>query len=246
MKPIDKKIDKDVKKGKVPQPIEDLPSEWSKEDRDEDESASPTLANWTKTRRNSRTLKLSRTSLATLVASGNGLTELPQCVDVPGNRFADVPLCFLKRLPSRYAARQIGYIGRPIGLGMFEHHGIFSTHRVPSFVVQDLPRLSDQPPALRCCIDRHPQPLSVGFSQVREQSCGIFMEVYEGRRLPIEDPVASALECLPVSDARRASAQSRSVRLRLVLHKSFSFILYYSSNLPLTAIRIIRIIETNV
>jgi len=34
MGPIDKKIDKDVKKGKVPRPIEDLPSEWSKEDRD--------------------------------------------------------------------------------------------------------------------------------------------------------------------------------------------------------------------
>jgi hypothetical protein len=33
MSPIDKKIDQDVKKGKVPQPIEDLPSEWSKEDR---------------------------------------------------------------------------------------------------------------------------------------------------------------------------------------------------------------------
>jgi hypothetical protein len=33
MSPIDKKIDEDVKKGKVPQPIEDLPSEWSKEDR---------------------------------------------------------------------------------------------------------------------------------------------------------------------------------------------------------------------
>ena len=32
MKPLDKKIDKDVKKGKVPDPIEDLPSEWSKED----------------------------------------------------------------------------------------------------------------------------------------------------------------------------------------------------------------------
>ena len=33
MKPLDKKIDKDVKEGKVPKPIEDLPSEWSKEDR---------------------------------------------------------------------------------------------------------------------------------------------------------------------------------------------------------------------
>ena len=34
MKPIDKKIDEDIKEGKVPDPIEDLPSEWSKEDRD--------------------------------------------------------------------------------------------------------------------------------------------------------------------------------------------------------------------
>ncbi len=34
MKPIDKKIDEDIGKGKVPKPIEDLPSEWSKEDRD--------------------------------------------------------------------------------------------------------------------------------------------------------------------------------------------------------------------
>jgi hypothetical protein len=34
MSPIDKKIDKDVKEGKVPKPIEDLRSEWSKEDRE--------------------------------------------------------------------------------------------------------------------------------------------------------------------------------------------------------------------
>jgi hypothetical protein len=34
MKPLDKKVDKDVKKGKVPTPIEDLPSEWSKEDQE--------------------------------------------------------------------------------------------------------------------------------------------------------------------------------------------------------------------
>jgi hypothetical protein len=33
MKPLDKKINKDVKEGKVPEPIEDLPSEWSQEDR---------------------------------------------------------------------------------------------------------------------------------------------------------------------------------------------------------------------
>ena len=42
MKPIDKKIVKDVKKGKVPRPIEDLPSEWSAEDR-EDEHRDPNL-----------------------------------------------------------------------------------------------------------------------------------------------------------------------------------------------------------
>ncbi len=34
MEPIDKKIEEDIKEGKVPEPIEDLPSEWSKEDRD--------------------------------------------------------------------------------------------------------------------------------------------------------------------------------------------------------------------
>ena len=34
MKPIDKRIDEDIQEGKVPDPIEDLPSEWSKEDRD--------------------------------------------------------------------------------------------------------------------------------------------------------------------------------------------------------------------
>ena len=33
MKPIDKKIAEDIDEGKVPKPIEDLPSEWSKEDR---------------------------------------------------------------------------------------------------------------------------------------------------------------------------------------------------------------------
>ena len=33
MKPIVKKIDEDIDEGMVPKPIEDLPSEWSKEDR---------------------------------------------------------------------------------------------------------------------------------------------------------------------------------------------------------------------
>jgi hypothetical protein len=42
MKPIDKRIEKDVEQGKVPQPIEDLPSEWSKEDR-ENENRKPDL-----------------------------------------------------------------------------------------------------------------------------------------------------------------------------------------------------------
>jgi hypothetical protein len=42
MKPIDKKIDKDIVKGKVPKPIEDLPSEWAKEDQ-EDERREPDL-----------------------------------------------------------------------------------------------------------------------------------------------------------------------------------------------------------
>jgi hypothetical protein len=42
MKPIDKKIEKDVEKGKVPQPIEDLPSEWAKEDL-HDEHRKPDL-----------------------------------------------------------------------------------------------------------------------------------------------------------------------------------------------------------
>lgn len=35
MKPIDKKIEKDIKKGNIPKPIEDLPAERSKEDREE-------------------------------------------------------------------------------------------------------------------------------------------------------------------------------------------------------------------
>jgi hypothetical protein len=33
MKPVDKKIEKDIERGTVPSSIEDLPSEWSKEDR---------------------------------------------------------------------------------------------------------------------------------------------------------------------------------------------------------------------
>ncbi len=36
MKPIDKKIKDDLKEGKVPQKIEDLPSEWAKEDQKEE------------------------------------------------------------------------------------------------------------------------------------------------------------------------------------------------------------------
>jgi hypothetical protein len=34
MIPIDKKIEKEVKEGKIPRPVEDLPSEWAKEDRE--------------------------------------------------------------------------------------------------------------------------------------------------------------------------------------------------------------------
>jgi hypothetical protein len=34
MSPIDKKFEKEVKEGKIPKPIEDLPSEWAKEDRE--------------------------------------------------------------------------------------------------------------------------------------------------------------------------------------------------------------------
>jgi hypothetical protein len=34
MKPIDKKIDEDIEDGNIPEPIEDLPSEYSREDRD--------------------------------------------------------------------------------------------------------------------------------------------------------------------------------------------------------------------
>ena len=46
MGPIDKKLKtevKEVKEGKIPKPIEDLPSEWAKEDR-EIEGAKPDLA----------------------------------------------------------------------------------------------------------------------------------------------------------------------------------------------------------
>ena len=32
--PIDKKIKKDIKEGTIPEPIEDLPSEWDKEDQE--------------------------------------------------------------------------------------------------------------------------------------------------------------------------------------------------------------------
>jgi hypothetical protein len=31
---IDKKIEKEIKEGRIPKPIEDLPSEWEKEDRE--------------------------------------------------------------------------------------------------------------------------------------------------------------------------------------------------------------------
>ena len=34
MSPIDKKLKKEVKEGKIPKLIEDLPSEWAKEDRE--------------------------------------------------------------------------------------------------------------------------------------------------------------------------------------------------------------------
>jgi hypothetical protein len=42
MKPIDKKIDEDIKEGNIPEPIEDLPSEYAKEDR-KDERRKPDL-----------------------------------------------------------------------------------------------------------------------------------------------------------------------------------------------------------
>jgi hypothetical protein len=43
MTPIDKKLEKEVSEGKIPKPIEDLPSEWAKEDR-EIEGGKPDLA----------------------------------------------------------------------------------------------------------------------------------------------------------------------------------------------------------
>jgi len=42
MTPSDKKIKDDVKKGNIPEPIEDLPSEWAEEDR-ETEGRKPDL-----------------------------------------------------------------------------------------------------------------------------------------------------------------------------------------------------------
>ena len=42
MGPIDRKIEKDIKKGNIPEPIEDLPSEWEKEDLEID-GAKPDL-----------------------------------------------------------------------------------------------------------------------------------------------------------------------------------------------------------
>jgi hypothetical protein len=42
MKPIDKKVNEDIKEGKIPKPVEDLPTEWEKEDR-EIEGAKPDL-----------------------------------------------------------------------------------------------------------------------------------------------------------------------------------------------------------
>jgi hypothetical protein len=42
MGPIDKKLKKDVKEGGIPEPLEDLPTEWAKEDR-EIEGSKPDL-----------------------------------------------------------------------------------------------------------------------------------------------------------------------------------------------------------
>ncbi|MGC2819951.1 MAG: hypothetical protein WA198_09725, partial [Candidatus Sulfotelmatobacter sp.] len=42
MGPIDKEFEKEVKKGTIPKPIEDLPSEWAEENR-EIEGAKPDL-----------------------------------------------------------------------------------------------------------------------------------------------------------------------------------------------------------
>lgn len=42
MKPIDKKIEKDIKEGTIRDPIENLPSEWEEEDREID-GAKPDL-----------------------------------------------------------------------------------------------------------------------------------------------------------------------------------------------------------
>jgi hypothetical protein len=42
MRPIDKKIEQDIEDGNIPEPIEDLQSEWVKEDREID-GAKPDL-----------------------------------------------------------------------------------------------------------------------------------------------------------------------------------------------------------
>jgi hypothetical protein len=34
MKPVDKKIEEDIEQGTIPESIEDLPSDWSKEDQE--------------------------------------------------------------------------------------------------------------------------------------------------------------------------------------------------------------------
>jgi hypothetical protein len=43
MSPIDKQREKETKEGKIPDPIEDLPSDWAKED-DEIDGAKPDLS----------------------------------------------------------------------------------------------------------------------------------------------------------------------------------------------------------
>ena len=43
MSPIDKKREKEAKEGKIPEPIEDLPTEWASEDR-EIEGSKPDLS----------------------------------------------------------------------------------------------------------------------------------------------------------------------------------------------------------
>ena len=112
MTPIDKKLKQDVKKGNIPKPIEDLPSEWSKEDRE--------IEGGNK--------EINEIDLPCVLSVQTGINE-PRYVGMRGIRQVasrEIPVMGASALgvePDRPKVRRLDFFVPPIGAGAEMLHG---------------------------------------------------------------------------------------------------------------------------